>query len=546
MKGSDSIARILRAEGADTLFCFPINDVIDAGADVEIRPIMARCERAAVGMADGYSRVNNGRRIGICAVQHGPGAENAFGGVAQAYSDSSPILVLPGGNRQSRLGTRPNFEAVPIYGSITKWAARVDRPDRIPDLFRRAFTYLRTGRPGPVLLELPVDVLRTDVPDSPETYQPVWGTKSMANPDHVRSSVRALVAAKKPLIHAGAGVLYAEAWQELVELAELVQAPVMTTLPGKSGFPEDHPLSLGAGGNSGPRPVAQYLAECDLVFGVGASFTVSPFAAPIPTGKVAIQLTVDEWDLNKDYPLSGMLIGDARLVLRQMIEEVQKQLGYEGRRGDERTARDIRGLKEAWLSEWMPRLTSEDVPISPYRVVWELQHAVDLRATIATHDAGSPRDQMAPFWPALVPNSYIGWGKSTHLGYSLPLAMGAKMAKPDKTVVNIMGDAALGMSGMEINSAAQNHIGTLTILLNNSCLGGYDKLIPNASRLYGIRFFNGEYAKVAEGLGAYAEKVEKPDEIAPAVRRALKVTSDGRPALLEMITREENDLSKYW
>jgi acetolactate synthase-1/2/3 large subunit len=173
-------------------------------------------------------------------------------------------------------------------------------------------------------------------------------------------------------------------------------------------------------------------------------------------------------------------------------------------------------------------------------------HTVDPKNTIATHDAGSPRDQMAPFWPALVPNSYIGWGKTTHLGYSLPLALGAKIAKPEKTVVHVMGDAAFGMSGMEIATAARNHIGTLTVILNNSCLGGYDKHIPIASRLYKTRFIWGNYSKVAEGLGAYAERIEKPAEIIPAIKRALKVTEESRPALLEFMTKEETALSRYW
>lgn len=545
MKGAAAVATILKREGVDCLFCFPVNAIIDAAAEVGIRPIMARTERTVVGMADGYSRVTNGRRIGVCAAQHGPGVENSFGGIAQAYSDSSPILFLPGGVEQGRLGAEPNFDAVQNYQHVTKWVARVNQASRIPEFMRRAFTYLRMGRPGPVALELPTDVTAASLDDD-LVYRPVKGARIMADPAAVSTAAHALVAAKKPLIHAGGGVLHAEAWEELRELAELLQAPVMTSLPGKSAFPEDHPLSVGSGGLAGPRPAARYLEESDLIFGVGASLSISPFAAPIPMGKVAVQLTVDERDLNKEYPLDHLLQGDAKLVLGQLIEEVKRQLGPEGRKGDDRVARQVKALREEWLSEWMPKLTSNEVPINPYRVIWDLQQAVDLKNTIVTHDAGSPRDQVSPFWRALVPNSYIGWGKSTHLGYGLPLALGAKVAKPEKTVINIMGDAAFGMSGLEIETAARNHIGTLTILMNNSCLGGYEKHIPSATRLYGTRFLTGSYSKVAEGLGAYTERVEKPEEIIPAVGRALKVTADGRPALLEIITKEEIQLSKYW
>jgi thiamine pyrophosphate-dependent acetolactate synthase large subunit-like protein len=368
----------------------------------------------------------------------------------------------------------------------------------------------------------------------------------MADPESVAASVKAIVAAKKPLIHAGSGILYAQAWEELKEFAELLQVPVMTTLPGKSCFPEDHPLSLGCGGLTGPRAVARYLVDCDLIFGVGSSLSISAFAAPIPRGKVAVQLTIDERDLNKDYPIDFLMMGDAKLALRQMIEEAKRMVGAEGRKGDRRVAGEIKTIKDEWLNEWMPKLTSEEVPINPYRVIWDVHQAVDLRNTIVTHDAGSPRDQTAPFWTTVVPNSYIGWGKSTHLGYGLPLAMGAKVARPEKTVINIMGDAAFGMSGLELATAARNNIGTLTILLNNSCLGGYEKHIPIASKLYKTRFIWGDYTKVAEGLGAYAERIEKPKEITPALHRALKVTSEGRPALLEFITKEEVQLSRYW
>jgi acetolactate synthase-1/2/3 large subunit len=546
LKSTTLAGEILKQEGTECLFCFPVNPLIDAAAEAGIRPIMPCTERTVIGMADGYTRVNNGRRIGVCAVQMGPGIENTFGGIAQAFSDSTPILCLPGGPPQNRSSVPPNFDPVLNYRHVVKWVDRINKADRIPEFFRRAFTYLRTGRPGPVMLEFPMDVAGVQVDDSVFSYKPVKGGKAMADPESVAASVKAIVAAPKPLLHAGSGVLYAEAWEELREFAELLQIPVMTTLPGKSCFPENHPLSLGCGGLTGPRPVARYLLECDSILGVGSSFSISSFAAPLPRGKKAVQLTVDERDLNKDYAVDLLMMGDAKLTLRQMIEEARRLLGPEGRRGDDRAVKAIKAMKDEWMDEWMPKLTSEEVPINPYRVIWDLQQAVNPENTIVTHDAGNPRDMTAPFWKALVPNSYIGWGKSTHLGYSLPLALGAKVAKPEKTVINIMGDGAFGMSGMEIATAARNRIGILTVILNNSCLGGYDKHIPVASRLYRTRFISGDYRKVAEGLGAYAERVEQPGDIIPAVHRALMVTAEGRPALLEFITKEELQLSRYW
>lgn len=543
MKGAAVVADILRREGVECLFCFPINQVIDAAAEVGIRPIMARTERAVIGMADGYTRATNGKRIGVCAVQYGPGTENAFGGLAQAYSDSTPLLFLPGGVPEGRTGVRPNFDAVKNFQHIAKWVARVNRMERIPEFMRRAFTYLRTGRLGPVVLELPWDLMLAET-DTLPAYASVRGARSMADPGDVTAAAKALVTAHRPLIHAGLGILYAEASAELVELAELLQAPVMTTLSGKSAFPEDHPLAIGSGGMAWPRAVTRYLADADLVFGAGASFSISSFAAPIPKGKVAIQVAVDDSDLNKDYDAQHLLLGDAKLVLRQIIDEVARILGAAGRKGDNQIVKEIRSTKEAWLSEWLPRLTSDETPISPYRVIWDLQQALAGEHTIVTHDAGNPRDQMTPFWIAREPNSYIGWGRSTHLGYSLPLAMGAKVARPDATVVHVLGDAAFGQCGMDIETAVRNRIGVVTVLLNNSCLGGYDKHLPNATRLYGTRFLSGSYAKVAEGLGAYAEVIEKPAEIVPAIGRAVKTADTGRPAVLEFITKEEPVFSK--
>lgn len=546
MKGADAVANILKREGVEHFFCFPVNPIIDAAAQLGIRPILARTERTVVGMADAYTRVNNGRRIGVCGTQFGPGVENTFGGIAQAYSDSSPILYMPAGSRQSRLGSEPTFDAVKNFQYVTKWAGRPNHVDRIPEYMRRAFTFLRTGRPGPVLLEMPVDVLGSDLDDAALAYNPIKGAKSMADPEAVRAAVKVLVQAKKPMIQAGVGILYAEAWNELRELAELLQAPVMTTLQGKSAFPEDHPLSLGGCAATGPLTAARWLAESDVIFGAGSGLGISSYDAPIPKGKVAIQLTVDERDFNRDYATDHLLLGDARLVLRQMIEEVQRQLGAEGRKGDNRVPREVAAVTKEWLDEWMPKLTSEEVPINPYRVIWDLQQAVDLRNTIATHDAGTPRDHMVPFWKALEPNSYVGWGKSTHLGYGLPIALGAKVARPEKTVLNVMGDLAFGMSGLEIETAARNRLGTLTIVFNNGLMGDYEKHIGKSTKLYGTRYITGDYAKIGEGLGAYTEKVDKPDGIIPAVKRALAVNADGKPALLEIITREETAMSKYW
>jgi acetolactate synthase I/II/III large subunit len=544
--GDQVIAKILKAEGVEWMAAFPAQTLIDQAAREGIRPILCRQERAGVNMADGFSRIKNGKVVGVFTMQTGPGAENAFAGVAQAFADSIPLLLLPGGLPRSRTQVHPNFEAVPHYKGVTKWCANINLVGRIPELLGMAFSQLKHGRPGPVLVEIPRDVAMEEFPDSAFNYQPVQPYKSSANPDDVRDLVTALLYAACPVINAGHGVLWAEASEELMALAELTHIPVMTTLAGKSAFPETHRLALGTGANSGTLMCDHFLKKTDFVLGVGTSFTISTFNAPMPMGVPLAQITNCPEDLNKDYRISYGAIGDARLVLRQVIEEVKRQLGAPGRGDIHGVVDEIQQVKAQFMAEWGPRLTSNEVPISPYRVFTELMQAVDVANTIVTHDSGYPRDQLVPFWPVVTPRGYIGWGKSTQLGYGLGLAMGAKLAAPQKQVINIMGDAAVGMAGMDFETASRSHIPILTVILNNGVMTHYNEHMPYATETWGSNKLGGHYARVAEGLGAYAEQVRTPDQIAPAIRRALQANQHGQNAVLEMLTKEEGAVPKYW
>jgi thiamine pyrophosphate-dependent acetolactate synthase large subunit-like protein len=545
MQGVTALAKILKMEGIDFISGFPQNPIFEAGAKEGIRPIISRNERVGVGIADGFTRASFGERIGVCAMQTGPGVENAFSGVAQAFSESVPILVLPSAPERRRL-LPPSFIASKNFQEITKWTDMINFADRIPDFMRRAFTYLRTGRPGPVLLELPLDVATEEFADATFKYNPVKGWKTAGNPADVKIVVKTLIAAKNPVIRAGQGVLFARAWNELREFAELLQIPVFTTMCGKSAFPENHPLSLGTGGRTRPKMVMDFLKNTDLVFAIGSSCTKEAFTTPIPDGKAVIQSTIDERDLSKDYPLVDAIIGDAKLVLQQLIEEIKKQIGPKGRKGDTTVARQIKAIKSEWLKEWMPKFTSDEVPINPYRVIWDMMKVLDRKETIISHDAGHPRDQLLPFWECLTPGGYIGWGKTTTLGGSLGFAMGAKLARPDKTAVAFMGNAAFGMVGIDFETAIRERIPILVILMNNFLLGGYHTINPVASDRYNLNHQTGDYVKVAEGLGGYSEKVAHPIDIIPAIQRAKRSVDSGQAALVEIITREENAHSVYY
>lgn len=546
MNGYEAMAQILKAEGVDLLIAFPHQTLIETSALAGIRPIICRQERTGVNMADGYSRLHNGRKIGVFSMQQGPGAENAFGGVAQAFADSVPLLALPGGEPFRRLGVQPTFEAVPNYRGITKWAALLYTPESMPAVMRRAFTQLKHGRLGPVLVEMNSDVMNAEYPAAVVDYQPVPRHASAASPEDVRELVTALLNASNPVINAGQGVLYAEATPELVEFAELTHIPVLTTLAGKSGFPENHKLSLGTGASSGTLMVHRFLQSTDFVLGIGTSFTKTVFNAPMPAGIPLAQVTNCAEDLNKDYVITYGAVGDAKVVLRQMIEEVKRQLGAQGRGDSNGVVDQIAKIRSEWLAEWKPHLTSNEVPISPYRVFSELARAVDVANTIITHDSGYPREQLVPFWKPVTPRGYIGWGKSTQLGYGLGLALGAKLAAPEKQVINIMGDAAFGMAGLDLETAARAEIPILTVVLNNGVMTHYDAHMPYASDRFGSNELGGKYAMVAEGLGAAAEKVTTPDQLAPAIKRAIAANQAGKPALLEVMTKAEETISRYW
>ncbi|MCB1685243.1 MAG: thiamine pyrophosphate-requiring protein, partial [Pseudomonadales bacterium] len=409
MNVGEGIAHALKREGVDVLFAYPVNPLIETCAMADIRTVIVRQERVGLHMADAYSRLSSGKKIGVFAMQHGPGAENAFGGVAQAYSESSPILVLPAGYPRRLAHYYPNFNSTLNMQHVTKWAEPVTMGKALPEIMRRAFFQLRNGRPGPVLVEVPLDVFAEEVPDGWQ-HEPAYAARSAPDPVDVEKAAAVLAAAQRPVIYAGQGVHYAEAWTELKALAEAWNIPVTTSLEGKSAFPENHPLSLGSGGRANPRPVKRFLEDADVILGIGCSFALTAFGVAMPRGKTIIHATLDPMDLNKDVPAQHALIGDAKLTLAALTDAMS---GHPRKTADARrgVGQQIAALREEWLAEWMPKLTCDTAPINPYRVLWDLQHTVDRDETIITHDAGSPRDQLTPFWSSTTPLSYIGWGK---------------------------------------------------------------------------------------------------------------------------------------
>jgi len=543
LKTIDAITEILKREGVQYLPCFPTTPVIEAAAEGGIRPIICRQERVGVGIADGISRVSNGDQMGVFAMQYGPGAENAYPGVATSYSDSVPILLLPLGHPQERAGISPHYSSLKSYDDVTKHIEQVNNPDRTSDIMRRAFAGLRQGRPGPMAIEIPADIALENVSEESFYYVPSRPTPSQGAPADIEAAAKALCAANYPVIMAGQGVMYAKASDELLELAELLQVPVCSTLLGKSAFPEVHPLALGSTGPTMSGTAFHFIRRSDLMFGVGTSFTKHGMVMNIPPGKTLIQATNDPTDINKDYNIDLPIVGDAKLVLRQMIDACREIVG-DSRKDDQATAKEVATEREGWLGQWRAKLSDNSRPMTPYRVIWDFMHTIPPEEAIVTHDSGSPRDQITPFYRSNGPRTYLGWGKSHGLGTGLGLTIGAKLAAPEKVCVNFMGDAAFGMVGLDFETAVRSNVPIITVVLNNSTMAVETRQMADSHRLYGTRDLGGNYADLGKAMGGYAERIEDPDQISAAFTRARKVTEDeGKAVLLEFITSEETEVS---
>ena len=544
MNGAAVIAETLKREGTEFLSCYPRNPLIEASAALDIRPILCRQERVGVGIADGYSRIKRGQRNGVFAAQAGPGIENAFPGVAQAFSENVPLLVIAGGMPLERQYVRPVFRAANVFRPVTKWSALAHSVQELPDLMRRAYHAMRSGKAGPVLIEVPDEVFTAEY-EGPLDYAPLPLQRAAPDPAAVKKAAEMLLAAKQPLLWAGQGVHYAEASEQLAALAELLPAPVVATNPGKSAIAESHPLALGAATRSRSKMFADFMGRADLILAIGSSLTVTNFGPAVPPDKTIIHSTNDPSDINKEYRADHALVGHAALVIDALITELSRRKSGSGDNALAALKADIAAGKKAWLDEWSKHLSSDEIPINQYRVIRDLMRTLDRDNVIITHDSGSPREQLLPFWETTVPGSYMGWGKSTQLGYGLGITMGAKLAAPKKLCVNVMGDAAIGMTGMDIETAARNRIAILTVVFNNGVMAAERDVLKLSTKKYGALTVSGNYAKVAEGLNVASTRVEKPAAIVPAIKDAVIVTESGAPFLLEFVVKEGYDFSRY-
>ena len=530
------IARILKQEGVEWVSTFPVCHVNNALGQEGIPMVMMRDDRYAVALADAFSRINAGSKNGVCTFQGGvnaAGLQVAYAGMAQAYEDGSPVLCITDG---VPIGASENsqFDVTSSLKSVSKWYGYVDKPERLPEFMRRAFTMLRTGRPGPVVLAIPDAGGLYD--ETADPYVPIKGWKSAPDPEDVAKAIELLLSARNPLIYAGEGVIYAGASAELTSFAELANTPVISTLKAKGAFPENNPLFVGVRGDQ----VDEYLAKSDLILAIGSSLSPGRFSHGIPdaVNKTIIHCTVDELHVNKTYATAVALIGDARFALQALEKELSDKTSGNGRPPGS-VAAEVKSSRDSAMVQYREAMASTDKPINPYRVYAGLMEVLDPLNSFVTHESGNTRDQLSTVYDTLVPRGFLGWGNVSSLGFSLAATIAAKISFPQKYCVAVTGEAGLGYMMGNLEVPLRQKMGITVVHVSNGGFAGYgpgfwgDGHDPFTHKVLG----NDEVdmSQVIGALGYHTERVTEPSEVGPALKRAMAANDANQPAYIEFI-----------
>ena len=530
------IARILKQEGVEWVSTFPVCRVNNALGREGVPMLMMRDDRYAVAVADAFSRITAGRQIGVCTFQGGvnaAGMQYAYAGMAQAYEDGSPVLCITDGIPAGSSGNS-QYDVYNAMTTVSKWFGYIDKPERVPEFMRRAFTLLRSGRPGPVILAVPDPTGTYD--ETADPYRPVKGWKHGPAAEDVAGAVDLLTQARKPLIYAGEGVIYGGAAEELVAFAELANAPVVTTLKAKGAFPENHPLFVGVRGGQ----VTSYLNNSDLIFAVGTSLSPGRFSHRIPNavGKTIVHCDVDDLHLNKSYPTAQAVIGDARYTLQALADELAGRPNP-STRSREDVALEVKNERDSGMAQYREAMASTDKPINPYRVYAGLMEVLDPYNSFITHESGNTRDQLSTVYDTLVPRAFLGWGNVSTLGFGWAASVAARMADPQRPAVTVTGEAGLGYMLGNLEVALRQNLGVTVAHISNGGFAGYGPGFwgpghdPFTHSVLGPE--DVDMSRVIGELGFHTERVSEPSEVEPALRRALAVNESNRPAYIEFL-----------
>lgn len=540
LSGAQAVVTSLRNEGVKYVFGIPGGPILplyDALYDASSpKHILVRHEEAAAFMADAYARVTG--RPQVCVGTMGPGAANLLIGVACAFSDSIPLIAITGNVSTAfeGRGLQQEMDHVRVFTPVTKRSIKVHRTERIPEILQMAFRVATTGRPGPVLIDVPSDVLSREAEVDfvePSKARPT-SRRLYGDPEEIRRAAQLLVDAERRIILAGGGVIISNASTELTTLAETLNSPVVTSYNGRGAIPEDHSLFLGRAGSGAPTVFDEVIREADVVLAVGYRFTdVSTNNWSFPSGDAEIiHVDIDPCEIGRIVPVEVGVVGDSRAVLSELLQAVGSRLAKMRRQRG--WIEDAFRRKEVWETRMMEKMTSDAVPIKPHRVMKELREVLDRNAILAT-SAGSNKMFAASLFRIYEPRTWIHSGGSTPMGAAFCHALGAKLAAPDRQVVAVCGDGGFQMVCQELVTAVENDLNVVTCILNDQRLGliRYQQQKQYGGRVIATEFRHStDFVKLAEAFGATGIRVEKPQEMKPSLKRALQADT---PVVIDIV-----------
>jgi acetolactate synthase-1/2/3 large subunit len=528
--GGEMVARILEREGIREIFTLPgdVDLILRAAESRGFRIIDTRHEQAAGHMADGWARVTG--RVGVAAVTSGPGVTDIVTAVANAYVDAIPMLVLAGRSAlvEDETAAQQSLPQVEMMRPITKWAYTVTRPQRIAEFTAMALRQATTGRPGPVFLDIPDDVMKAQVEEErvffPREYRP--GAPPAAQPEAIAKTIELLERAQRPVILAGGGVWFAQAAAELREFAELTQIPVLANGKARGCVPENTPLGFGDF-----VPLAAGQPDVVLVLGARLGlFTGGRYISLIPANAQVIQVDIEGEEIGRNRDVQLGIVGDCREVLRQLLGRARQRSWSQRDAWLEVLDRTRQGRSQAFAAA----LAASEPPIHPFRLATEVARYLPDEAIIVA-DGGEAWDWMNSAAVVKRPGHWLSHGYLGCLGVGLSFGMAAKLAHPDKPVLVTTGDGSVGLNFAEFHTAAKHSLPIVVVVFNDKAWGMCkhgQEMTRGKGQTVATELGLVHYEKAAEGLGAYGELVEKPADIAPALERAFK---SGKPACLNVL-----------
>lgn len=535
LRGSKAALTLLEKQGVNVMFGLPGGTTIplyDDLLDSNIRHVLVRHEQCAAHMADGYARATG--RVGVCTSTSGPGVTNLMTGVATAYVDSSPMLVLTGQVATPMIGNDAFQEAdsFSLMMPITKHNFRVLDPKDIPEAIVRGMAIATTGRKGPVHVDLPVDVMRAEVPEDMmrKEYRVAPPAEDLSG---LSQAVQMLRNAERPLILVGGGVIWSDATQEVLRISQMLMAPIVTTIMGKGAVPEDHPLCLGVIGMHGRECARKAFSECDLVLALGTRFSDRSAGNQnvLEEGMRIIHVDIDSGELGKTYNSLVRIVGDAKKVLRLMIE------GLVSRKGESEWSKRVR----TYIKECECEIDIPENPIKPQKIIRDLMTVLSDNAFITT-EVGQNQMWAAHFLKVKSPRQFITSGGFGTMGFGFPAALGVKVAFPNSPVVDIAGDGSIQMVFQEFATAVSENLPVVVCLMNNGWLG----MVKQWQKLFWEKRYSGtelkknpDFVKLAQAFGADGVRVERPSELRPALLAGLK---SGVPFIVDVIVDPEEDV----